>query len=69
MILSYVASQQSRRCEALEFAKQALTHCRATQTAAGQAAALNDIGWFYAGLGDYRRARTSCRRALATKGR
>ena len=32
---------------------------------AGEADALNDVGWFHDLLGDYQQARAFCRRALA----
>ena len=60
-----VFEQQGRHADGLGHTEQALSHSEAIGYKAGQAAALSNIGWFRALLGDYEQARDICREALA----
>jgi tetratricopeptide (TPR) repeat protein len=60
-----VAFREGRYADAIGHAKQALALFRATGHRAAQAAALNDIGWNHALLGEFEQARAVCQQALA----
>jgi tetratricopeptide (TPR) repeat protein len=62
--LCHLAERQDRLADGLHHAEQALSHYRACGNRPGQAAALSNVGWFHALLGDYHRARSLCQQAL-----
>ena len=63
--LGRLAEHQGRYAEALGHGEQALRLYQAIGDKAGEAAALNNVGWYHALLGDYQQARAFCRQALA----
>jgi tetratricopeptide (TPR) repeat protein len=65
LLLSNLAARQGRNAEALDHAERALDRYRAASHQAGQADALNSIGWYHAQLGNYARAITYCEQGLA----
>lgn len=62
--IAHTFEQQRRPSEALHHATRALEVTCAAGDLAGQAAALNAIGWCQLQLGDFEAAMTSCQRAL-----
>ncbi len=64
-ILAKAAQHQRRWDDALRHAEQAMRIFFALDSAAGEALSLGIMGWTYCLLGDYRRGRSLCRRALA----
>jgi len=62
--LCVLAERQARYADALAHAEQALCLYQAIGHKAGQAAALNSVGWDHGLLGDYQQARAFCRRSL-----
>ena len=63
--LAYILNADGDYADALRYSQRAHDHYRAAGQA-GQANALNSIGWFHAKLGDYRLALSRCQQALAT---
>ena len=63
--LCHLYESQGRLADALDHAEQARSHSRASGNKDSQAAALNNVGWFRARLGDYQQALDVCREALA----
>jgi tetratricopeptide (TPR) repeat protein len=59
------ARRRGRPDRALDHAQHALTLFKTTGHRRGHATALNDIGWYYALLGDHTQALTYCQQALA----
>jgi tetratricopeptide (TPR) repeat protein len=63
--LSGAAEMRGRYADALGHSEQALVLFRATANRAGEANALNSIGWCHAQLGNPLQARTVCQQALS----
>ena len=61
----WCSSGRAATREALDHAQQALDLYRAAGHRAGQADALNAVGWYHALLGDHQQALTYCQQALA----
>jgi tetratricopeptide (TPR) repeat protein len=57
--------RRNQLAQALPHAREALRLHQATGHQAGQADALNTVGWCYALLGEYQEALSSCQQALA----
>ncbi|WP_327584735.1 tetratricopeptide repeat protein [Nonomuraea sp. NBC_00507] len=62
--LARVLGAQHRHREALDHSSNSLEHYAAIDDQGGQSAALNNVGWFHAQLGDHTEALIHCRRAL-----
>lgn len=64
--LSKVLEEMGRNSEALRFSEDALAAFRRVRNRAGEASALNAIGWDHALLGEHEKAVAFCQEALAT---
>jgi len=62
--LGRALQSEGRPADALAHARQALALVGDAGDHAGQAQALNDIGWYHAQLGDHHQALTHCQQAL-----
>ena len=62
--LATIAARQGRYADALVHAGHSLRLYQAAGHKAGQVGMLNNVGWFYSLLGDYRQARAFCEDAL-----
>lgn len=62
--LSLVHGLQGSHASALSSAQQSLDHFRAADDRAGQAIALNDVGWYQGKLGNYKQALVLCTQAM-----
>ena len=63
--LASIADKQGRYSDALSHSRQALRLYQAVGHQVGEAAMLNNVGWFLAVLGHYQQARVFCEQALA----
>jgi len=64
VLLAHIARADARYADAIGHCELALGLFRAIGYTAGEAVNLNNIGWYYALLGDYQQARVFCQRSL-----
>jgi len=63
--LAFITEAQGRYADSLDHVEQALRLYQVAGNKVGEAETLNGAGWLHALLGDFGRARTLCRQALA----